>query len=537
MFNLKLKQIQCAISDGLLDKAYELSEDEKIKSHRKGQKLTALLARKLVKRGNEHLADNRLSQALNDCNKADSLGGNQSEIAELRKAICKSMEDRQYKHQINSQQLGAAQLQIDNGFLSVGEKIIDKVEHPKAEILRNQAGNERIRIDILKEKIKLALGRNDLTEAVSLMNRVLTDAKSSQDIAHLKQTILSRVSSQANEYLTSGRIDLAEIILGKINDIADDSIEIRQLTDALCLCRLAASNLSMGKLRDAYNCLAKLRIILPEADWLKEALSEAQTAAQELDNLQTGPLGLISTGTFRKPQADETIETEEIPLERPEQPQEKKSNMILNTSLPSKFILQIDGVGGYMAIRDSVVTMGPISSSDRPTIALMAQAHLPTAAIERHEQDYFLKSNEPIHIADRAVSQKLLRDGDKIALDMRCRMKFNLPNAASSTATLMMSSARLPRPDINHIILMDREILIGPGLGNHVRTNDLSSTAALYSKNGNLYCRTDEPLIIDGKSCTRDTALPMDKPIQIGRMFMVLANLKGQGQHHDKQQC
>ncbi len=89
MFNLQLKRVQSALSDGQLDEAFRLVRAEGISRCRKGQKLVTKVAKALAKRGKDHLAAERLQHALSDCNKADELGGNRDEIAELRRTICK----------------------------------------------------------------------------------------------------------------------------------------------------------------------------------------------------------------------------------------------------------------------------------------------------------------------------------------------------------------------------------------------------------------------------------------------------------------
>jgi len=158
----------------------------------------------------------------------------------------------------------------------------------------------------------------------------------------------------------------------------------------------------------------------------------------------------------------------------------------------------------------------------------MAPPNMPVATIQRQDEDYFLRSDDPIGVGDKMVTEKLLADGDKIALSHRCRMKFNLPNAASNTATLLLAGAKLPRPDINHVILMDRDILIGPGIGNHIRSNSNSNnnnnekSLAMFVRDGRMYCRTQDNVIVNGKEFDGRYGLPLDTPIKIGRMNVVL---------------
>ena len=107
-------------------------------------------------------------------------------------------------------------------------------------------------------------------------------------------------------------------------------------------------------------------------------------------------------------------------------------NKINNTrkdfSLSSRFVMHIDGIGGFLVLRENRITIGPISSSAQPMVGLMADPNLPVVTIERIEDDYFIRSSSPIHVNDASVTNKLLVDGDRISLSPRCSMKFHIPN-------------------------------------------------------------------------------------------------------------
>ncbi len=193
--------------------------------------------------------------------------------------------------------------------------------------------------------------------------------------------------------------------------------------------------------------------------------------------------------------------------------------------MPSKFVLQMDGVGSFIVFREPRVTVGPISSSARPMLALMADPHVPVVAIERMEGDYFVRSQTPIEVNGQKVAEKLLADGDRIVLSPRCMIRFHLPNPASTTAVLTISGARLSRPDIKQLILMDRDILIGPYANDHIRTEQLKEPVALFTQNGRLLCRTKESILVDGRGFDPSVGLALDKHVEIGKVSFVVARL------------
>lgn len=192
------------------------------------------------------------------------------------------------------------------------------------------------------------------------------------------------------------------------------------------------------------------------------------------------------------------------------------------SALPSKFVIQVDGVGSYLVLRNSFVTVGPVSSSQKPDVGVIAEPSLPVVGIERTEGDYFLRANETIQVKGSTVKDKLLANGDRIGLSPRCRLKFALNNAASSTAVLTLSCGRFPRADIRQAILADREIILGPGTTAHIRVDQADETTALCLRDGRLYCHSREVVKANHRTLERESVVPMDTPIQIGEISFVI---------------
>jgi hypothetical protein len=165
--------------------------------------------------------------------------------------------------------------------------------------------------------------------------------------------------------------------------------------------------------------------------------------------------------------------------------------------LPAKFVLQVDGAGGYLVLMKPRVTVGPISSSQRPDIPLMTEPGAPVIPIERIEDDYFVQ--QP------GSTRRLLNSGDRLSVSARCTLVFSLPNPASTTAALDLASGRFPRADLRRVILLDRDLIIGPGAASHVRTDQLTQPLVLQVRSGQLMHRNQQmamgkPVNIDGLS-------------------------------------
>ena len=532
MLILRLKQAENAMADGRLDEAFDIVQSDSVRQHRHGQKLIGRLARKLAKRGRENLDAERIQLALLDCNKAEKLAGNTTDVAKLRSAICSEMEQKRLRHRHRSLKVAQARQQIDDGWISAGEQILQEAgdKDSQAGMVLQQANVARLQISEAVTKAEKALQRNDLEGAIDIVLRTGANANQSDRIVELVSKLKSLTAERIKENFDGGRINVAHALWQKISPLANGSAEMSELSLVLSQCRQAAEHIAAGRPRAAVSLLRKVRSAQPAARWLNTVTDQTRQAADLLDELAASPLGLDITEDAAM-DADSMQNTQgRIPSVGDWSPRTipdaMKPDNPTGASVPSRFLLQMDGIGSFIVMRDGRVTVGPVSSSARPMIGLMADPNLPVASIERKEDDYFIRSSSPLFVNDAATSDKLLADGDRIALSPRCRMKFNIPNPASTTATLSLSSARLGRADVRRIILMDRDILIGPSAGDHILAESLDETIALFVQNGRLLCKTKERILVDDKPISSRAALPIDKQVRMGRISLVLTELK-----------
>jgi hypothetical protein len=142
--------------------------------------------------------------------------------------------------------------------------------------------------------------------------------------------------------------------------------------------------------------------------------------------------------------------------------------------------------------------------------------------IERAEEDYFLRATQAVLVNDRPATQQLLADGDRIAPSPRCRVRFSLPNAASTSALLQLSGTRLPKTDARRVVLLNRELVIGPGPNSHIRADGLAESVVLYLRGDEMCCRSREPVLIDQKTLASSAGLPTDSSVRIGALSFVI---------------
>ncbi len=529
MLILRIKQAECALADGRLDEAFEIAGADDVRRHRHGQRLTGRLTRALVQRGQTSLEAGQLPPALADCNKAEKLGGNLPEIARLRAAVCGAMVEQQQGRQQEALRVAQAKRRIADGWNSVGERILGDAEadDAQAQLLRQELAAARLQTEDAVAKAERALKHGDIETAVDLIRAAGIAQNRNGQVGELLRQIKRQASEQVRSRLEQGRVDLAQSLLQRLAPLNGDAEEIGDLRRALTQCHQAAEFVAAGNPSAALPLLRKVKMICPSARWLDKALADIKQAAQALEELDASPLGLsiADAAGAQGPWGGALNEDHAMPEKNRNGSSGKVNPRPARgpADLPSEFVMQLDGIGSYLVYRNARITVGPISSSARPTLGLMAEPDLPVVSIERVDGDYFARSDKTIDVNGQAVREKLLADGDAIALSPRCRLRFRLPNAASTTALLMLSGARLGRPDIRHIILMGRDILVGPYTNNHVQTEHLDETVTFFVQNERLLCRASQPVSVDERPMQPSVGLTVDTPIRIGTLSMVLA--------------
>lgn len=188
-------------------------------------------------------------------------------------------------------------------------------------------------------------------------------------------------------------------------------------------------------------------------------------------------------------------------------------------------MIQVDGSGSFFVVRNSRITLGPVSSPRLPDVGLMADPNLPVATVERVDEDYFIKSDQPISINDKPTTSKLLCKDDRIALAQRCRIKFDLPNAASTSAVLDLSGARLVQGDVRRVILMDKQIIIAGGPAGHILLAGLSQPLVLHVREDCLFCQTKVPVLINNSRTDISAGIPINTHVRIGEVSFIVTEV------------
>jgi hypothetical protein len=517
------------LADGRLEEAYELARRDKVRSHRRGQSLVGRLVEALARRAESHLDSGRLHEATADCEKAASLGGNQPELARLRAKALEAALAQQKIQRDRARALVEAQALIEQGRLADGQAMLTPVvaQESRAAYLLREAQARQADITAAAARAESALAQNDWEAAAAVLAHVQPADLAQPPLAALVGRLGGAIVSAASQAIDRGELLLAESMLSRLTPLGCNTIQAERLGQALLQCHQTWDLLARDHLRQAEEAMRRVSSLLPSAKWVEPSLKQIRAAADAVDQVRAGPIGVLSSS----PAHAVTLAASAAPKNGSMKPGAggtpaaspvQASPHLPAEALPFRFLLQVDGAGSYLVLRRPMVSVGPVSSPLAPDVGLMAEASAPVAVFERLEDDYFVRSDQTIEVNGRPCQRKLLKDNDEIALAPRCRLRFRMPNAASTSAALDLSGARLMRSDVRRVILLDREIIVGPGTSTHVRLDESPEQVVLSLRDGRLFGH-DKRIGSEGLSPHSQPPIAVGSHVRLGAVSFVIA--------------
>ncbi len=512
---VQIKQAEVALSAGRLEEARDLICSEEIRSHRRGQALLDRLIEAYMARCEEHLHAGRGKEALEDCTQAELLAGASPRVSDLRRRVQRHLVHSQDGRVHLARVLAQARDHIAQGRLTLAEGLLSGSSGPSdpaiAELEQRLAASRAAAGSHL-EAFRDRLERDDLLGAARALSKAEAICRSWAKVQEAKADFLARVQDLSQKALAAGRLDRAALLLEAAKGLCPDASCLDEVFRILDHCRRAHRWLERGEHQRAAESLQLVRTLLGRTNWLEEALTQAQRAAKACQALRTGPLALL----------DETRDPPGDPLRAaPAQGAPRPAAHPAEPARLERFCLQVDGGGCYLVLRGDQVRLGPVGSDTRPDVGLMLGAHVADVTLCRSEGDYVLRCDQPVRINGRGLKEAALCDGDKIELSPRCRLRFRQPNAASGTAVLEADNVRLAQQGATAAILMDRELVLGPGAKSHIKTALLESRAVITAGQEGLHCRCELEMTEAATQQPTDAIRP-DRPVRIGPVGLVM---------------
>jgi hypothetical protein len=175
---------------------------------------------------------------------------------------------------------------------------------------------------------------------------------------------------------------------------------------------------------------------------------------------------------------------------------------------PKRFLLWIDGIGGYLICLGPRVTFGQASADGSVDVPLLADVSRLHATVSRDGEGYVVESVRPLQVNGQIVTKATLVPGDRVTLGAACQFRFLLPVPVSTSARLeLVSGHRLP-VSVDGILLMAETLVLGPGPQAHVPLPDVANEVLLYRDKDGLGVRYGGPFRVNGRSATERESLP-----------------------------
>jgi tetratricopeptide (TPR) repeat protein len=165
----------------------------------------------------------------------------------------------------------------------------------------------------------------------------------------------------------------------------------------------------------------------------------------------------------------------------------------------ARFLLWIDGVGGYLVCLSSRIALGQASADGHVEVPFVADVSRIHASLSRDAEGYVLEGSRSIQVNGQTTTRALLRPNDRVTLGPSCQFQFRQPVPVSATARLdLVSGHRLPL-SVDGILLMAETLILGSGPQVHVRVPDLAQPFVLFRHKDGLGYRHTGPVTINGQ--------------------------------------
>lgn len=201
---------------------------------------------------------------------------------------------------------------------------------------------------------------------------------------------------------------------------------------------------------------------------------------------------------------------------------EREAEVLAYEGLTPRFLLWIDGVGGYLVCQGSRLTLGQATLDARVDVPLVADVSRLHATLTRDAEGYVLEGVRAIQVNGQATTRALLRPGDRVTLGSSCQLQFRQPVPVSASARLdLVSGHRLPVA-VDAVLLMADTLILGDGPQVHVTVPDLKQPVVLFRHKDGLGVRYNGSLSINGQKSAERGLLGPRATVVLGEIAFAI---------------
>lgn len=384
---------------------------------------------------------------------------------------------------------------------------------------------------------EMSTGWDDLQTACSLSGE-------SEDLLALRQELIDHVLQSAEADLAAGEPAKAVSRLESLERRAAAPEAVRTLKEAARRLVAADKQFRRGEFAEAEAQLARAAALRPGWEWISrqraichERLPQSRTLGEQLHQAMTGedwkavlsladkllelaPESALGRDARRRawagiglavPERDRRdtdangshpgASQRDGPTDREDGTVAKPSSKQIAGDQSGRFMLWVDGVGGYLVCLQDSVCLGLATPGNAVEIPIMGDLSRQHARLRR-EDGYWIEPLQSVRVNGRRIREATnLSDGDEIELGECVKLRFRQPHALSSTARLEFLSCHRTQPTATGILLMAESCVLGPKWQDHVVCREWSHDVVLFRRDERLFCRALEPLEINGRRC------------------------------------
>ena len=494
MFNLQLRQAETALREGRLNEAFQLATRPDVREHRDGQRLITRLTDEFLTRSKNHLEAGRLGEARSDCDYARRLAGNQEAIGELNSLITDAEQIRNRGTREKEHLISAARAELAQGECSLGGRLVAKLseDDSSAGVLADTIDIRRDQIERAAERARAAVASGQLGDAADAVSELRRFSSRHTELPGLVDQLTKAAETEVRAELIAGRLDRAEWLLGRLGEFLDTSAELATFAPIPTQAKQIAKLLESANYTDASIELRRLSGVLPEAKWLSDVLAKTEQAARLHQELLSTPFVVPPSGGFTRrvpqiahPQQRRQSRVAAMQIPEPLDTGSPAEAGTTNTMTDQAWLLQVDGAGSTLLVTSPRVMLG----SRRVDIPLRGFSGTAPATIERTGGDYLIDSDADVEVGGRKAKRKLLSADESLGFGRRCRVRFRLPNPASTSAVLELNGPQLQRQDVRRIVLLDDALIAGPARTSHVVASTVETPCVLLHQDGEFFLR------------------------------------------------
>lgn len=173
----------------------------------------------------------------------------------------------------------------------------------------------------------------------------------------------------------------------------------------------------------------------------------------------------------------------------------------INESNFSRFMIWVDGVGGYLVCADVENSIGQATQENEVTIPISGDIHQLHARIQSADNGHLLHPVGPVSIGQQAVLEpQLLADNRTFEMGESVSLRYCKPHPWSTTAVVSFESRNRTFPWSDAVIIAGNTIVLGPNPQSHIRCARWEHEVILLRRDNKWHCRSFADFAIDGNS-------------------------------------